>query len=192
MAPSPGRADKHVDYSLMQFLSSFDATRNIHKHECLRFRCLQLNVQLCVFDMCRPAVHTLCAQRNGRLITTAPLASQRRSLRPPWWQSGGCLCLGLPGTCAPASALTTSVAPCLCLGLPDTRAPALALTTSVALPRGLCRPWAGLGCPTCHMCLRLSWRAAASLGPSQASCASYVLHTFSVLCFTGSSEPNLF
>ena len=42
------------------------------------------------------------------------------------------------------------------------------------------------------MCLHLSWRAAASLGPSQAACASFVLHTFSVLCFAGSSKPNLF
>ena len=98
---------------------------------------------------------------------------------------GAVLVPGLPGTCASALALPLCGA-VLVPGLPGACAPAFALTASVAFPRGL-------GCPTCHMCLRLSWRAAASLGPSHAAGASFVLHTrFLSLFFAGSSEPNLF
>ena len=82
---------------------------------------------------------------------------------------GAVLVPGPPGTCAPALALPLCGA-VLVPGLPGACAPAFALTASVAFPRGL-------GFPTCHMCLRLSWRAAASLGPSHAAGASFVLHT---------------
>ena len=89
------------------------------QHECLRFHCLQLNVQLCVFDMCRPAVHTLCAQRNGRLL--------RRRLWPPRGEAFGLPCDKLAGAGAWVSQALAprprpwpwpcrSVAPSLCLG----------------------------------------------------------------------------